>query len=455
MEVLARASDSDAGGVTPAEAAEIAEEAASGVQTGQLLAAAAVGDHDALAVLLAPDGDGDVEVLGDWPDVRGQRQPMTALLLAAAKGQLAAVELLLAAGADPDRDAGPRGADKPQGLTPLMLAAAAGHADVVERLLAAGGRPERVHASTLGTALHRAGHGGHPEVMALLEAAGCDPAQRDAEGRTPAELLARSLEPPASQRAAPVNAAAADAQDSVRQPELGGGGLGRLAWGMSAMAGVVLLAALAVPLLLNPGRRLGLSMRWAAQPPPLQTLGRAGGLAAAGMLLACCLAHGLQELLLRPFFHKLRGRRGPPPTGGAAWCMACTAPPASYLLCGVLVKLQLASAGDPAAATASWSEEGDGDLAGAGAVVAASAVAYLLAPADASRRTTSFGLCMAILVLCGSFFGAAAALQQPPFAQKQAGPQYAFEFGVVPRAMLAAAARLGLSLPMLFVHEVA
>jgi hypothetical protein len=249
----------------------------------------------------------------------------------------------------------------------------------------------------------------------------------------------------------------ADTQDGVGQPELGGGGLGRLAWGMSALAGLGLLAALAAPLLLAPGRRLGLSTRWAAQPPPLQTRGRAGGPAAAGMLLACCLAHGLQELLLRPFFHKLCGRRGPPPTGGAAWCMACTAPPASYLLCGMLVKLQLAAASDPAVAAASWSGEGDGDLAGAGAVVAASAVAYLLAPAEASaasRRTASFGLCMATLVLCGGFFGAAAALQQPPFAQKQAGPHYTFEFGVVPRAMLAAAARLGLALPMLFVHEV-
>jgi hypothetical protein len=51
-------------------------------------------------------------------------------------------------------------------------------------------------------------------------------------------------------------------------------------------------------------------------------------------------------------------------------------------------------------------------------------------------------------------WSAAAALRQPPYAQKQAGPQHTFEFGVVPRAMLAAAARLGLVLPMLFVHEV-
>jgi ankyrin repeat protein len=91
----------------------------------------------------------------------------TALHLAAGRGHIKAVQILLAAGADPNSSSG-------SGETPLQAAAYIGRHDVVKLLLDHGARVDpREHLSGL-TALHRAALGGDPETIKLLLARGSD-----------------------------------------------------------------------------------------------------------------------------------------------------------------------------------------------------------------------------------------------------------------------------------------
>ncbi|HJS38656.1 MAG TPA: ankyrin repeat domain-containing protein [Burkholderiales bacterium] len=90
---------------------------------------------------------------------------------AARRGDLAAVEKLLAAGARVDATDG-------GSATPLYLAAGEGHAAVVARLLAAGGNPRHQALSSFGstgTPIHAAARNGHLDVVRLLLEAGVDP----------------------------------------------------------------------------------------------------------------------------------------------------------------------------------------------------------------------------------------------------------------------------------------
>lgn len=82
------------------------------------------------------------------------------LHVAAARGDLATVDLLLEGGANVDRA-------EEDGLTALMAAAWTGHLPVVERLLRAGADPNRVGDGT--TALGNAARQGHEAIVALLE----------------------------------------------------------------------------------------------------------------------------------------------------------------------------------------------------------------------------------------------------------------------------------------------
>lgn len=90
---------------------------------------------------------------------------------AARRGDLAALETLLAAGAAVDAtDSG--------GATALYLAAGEGQASVVARLLAAGADPRRPAQGpfgSTGTPIHVAARHGHLEVVRLLLEAGVDP----------------------------------------------------------------------------------------------------------------------------------------------------------------------------------------------------------------------------------------------------------------------------------------
>jgi cytochrome c2 len=135
----------------------------------------------------------------------------------ARRGDLAALEKLLAAGAPIDAPDG-------SGATPLYLAAAEGHTDVVTRLLAAGadaGRQVSGPFGSTGTPIHVAARYGHLEVVRILLKAGVDPNLAD-DGVGPplhsalrrghaavAELLKSSGARPT--RAPPVDVASADA----------------------------------------------------------------------------------------------------------------------------------------------------------------------------------------------------------------------------------------------------
>jgi ankyrin repeat protein len=90
---------------------------------------------------------------------------------AARRGDLAALEKLLAARAPVDPADG-------SSATPLYLAAAEGHATVVARLLAAGADPRRQAQGpfgSTGTPIHVAARYGHLEVVRVLLEAGVDP----------------------------------------------------------------------------------------------------------------------------------------------------------------------------------------------------------------------------------------------------------------------------------------
>ncbi|CAG9461921.1 unnamed protein product [Pedinophyceae sp. YPF-701] len=101
----------------------------------------------------------------------------TALLRAAAAGNLAAVEGLIAEGASVDTT-------DDNGLTPLHLAAAGGR-DAVARLLLSKGASVQVDDNAGRTPLHAAARFGQAGIIELLLARGADPAAADSRGRNP------------------------------------------------------------------------------------------------------------------------------------------------------------------------------------------------------------------------------------------------------------------------------
>jgi uncharacterized protein len=102
----------------------------------------------------------------------------TLVHLAAFFGQLDAVELLLASGAETDG----RGTGWMTG-TPLHSAASSGNVAIVRTLLAAGADPT-ARQSGGGTALHAAAQNGDPQMAEMLLAAGADPAAVTDDGRS-------------------------------------------------------------------------------------------------------------------------------------------------------------------------------------------------------------------------------------------------------------------------------
>ncbi len=156
------------------------------------------------------------------------RTPMgTPIRVAANKGDLETVGLLLDAGADPDAGGGfstalteaitannlelvelllgyggasPEATGEHLDTAPLTLACALGQKSVVESLLALGAKIDRACQRVVGklgdspfgeegsTALMMAAKHDHPEVVSVLLRAGADPNLRDGEGRTALDL---------------------------------------------------------------------------------------------------------------------------------------------------------------------------------------------------------------------------------------------------------------------------
>jgi ankyrin repeat protein len=117
----------------------------------RLLDAVLAGDAGAVAALLDAD-----PLLRDLAERSSKRRSV--LQIAAARGDLAIVELLLAAGASPNK----RSHD---GSSPLHEAARCGHLEVVRALLAAGAET-RCTTNDGYSPLNFAG--GHPAIFALL-----------------------------------------------------------------------------------------------------------------------------------------------------------------------------------------------------------------------------------------------------------------------------------------------
>jgi uncharacterized protein len=141
-----------------------------------VLEAAAVGDLPRLAARLAAD-----------PEAVRARAPdgFTALHYAAFFGGAAAVGALLAAGADPNAEAGP-------GLRPLHSAAAARDLEAARRLLAAGAAPDARQAGGF-TALHAAAQHDDLALAEELLRHGADPGVAADDGRDARAMAAPAV----------------------------------------------------------------------------------------------------------------------------------------------------------------------------------------------------------------------------------------------------------------------
>ena len=139
-----------------------------------------------LAPAVAP---GDVALDAHGVAEVKRRASYESMVCAIERGYAPAVQRLLGEGSAVDN----RGRDD-FGEFPIVAAAAKGDLAIVEVLLAAGANPNSCCCSCV-TALHRAIEGGHTAVVARLLKGGADPRERR-EGRTPPLELARQTKNP-------------------------------------------------------------------------------------------------------------------------------------------------------------------------------------------------------------------------------------------------------------------
>ena len=140
---------------------------------------AALGEEARLAEHLSSDENAVTAVAADG---------FTALHLASFFGRPGAVRLLLERGADANALAG-----NGSGLRPLHSAVAARSEELVDLLLAAGADPDARQAGGF-TALHAAAKHGDLGIAERLIAAGADAALRTEEGQTALDLAAPDVD---------------------------------------------------------------------------------------------------------------------------------------------------------------------------------------------------------------------------------------------------------------------
>jgi ankyrin repeat protein len=185
--------------------------------------------NDSVTPLLTAIYRGDVQavdrLIAAGANVRAaNREGVTPLAMACLDGDLPIIDRLLKAGADPKE----RG---PNGETVLMFAARNGRVDIITRLVAAGAEVNARERLRGTTALMWAAEQRHPEAVKALLAAGADPAMTSGPAGLPRNYMAPRVDVSAVQaaRARRERAAAAgrtyEEQVAVerRAPPAGGG----------------------------------------------------------------------------------------------------------------------------------------------------------------------------------------------------------------------------------------
>jgi ankyrin repeat protein len=141
----------------------------------------------ALVLAVREDAMRAMDALLEHPATRVDapaRNGNTALMMAAFKGNVGAVQKLLAKGAKVNR----------QGWTPLHYAAAGGHGEIVRLLLERGAEIDAVAVLGVTPLIMAAREGKHDAIVVLLEK-GANRALRDAEKLTAAEVAERMGKP--------------------------------------------------------------------------------------------------------------------------------------------------------------------------------------------------------------------------------------------------------------------
>ena len=150
-----------------------------------LLYASVAGHDEIVALLLAAGANPNRQLDNLQTELGSWKRGWTALHWATRFNQASVVAQLLAAGADPDMQEGSR----TDGMTALQMAAYLGYEEIVELLLSTGTNPNlQNNKDNRQTALHEAVHAGHYDIVVLLLAAGADIQMKNIYGRTPLQV---------------------------------------------------------------------------------------------------------------------------------------------------------------------------------------------------------------------------------------------------------------------------